>query len=352
MADSTRAEKSGLPPGSLVHVGKAKKHIPKISILDYNKDKFEEKVVKKVEECLPFSKTSTVTWINIDGIHNPQIIEDLGKGFGFHPLLLEDIMNTEQRPKMDDFEDHMFITLKMLTYENGKKQVSTEQISIILGTNFVISFQETEGDMFDLIRKRIRENRGKIRKLGPDYLAYSLLDAIVDHYFVILENFGERIEDLEEESITNPSTETIQSLHRLKREMISLRHHIWPLRDVVSGILRSGSKLFKKYTMMYVRDVYDHTVQVMDSIETFRDVLSGMMDVYLSNISNKMNEIMKVLTIIGTIFFPLTLITGIYGMNFDFMPELRWKYGYFVVIGFMVIVVGFMLHYFRKRKWI
>lgn len=352
MADSTRAEKSGLPPGSLVHVGKTKKHIPKISILDYNKDKFEEKVVKKVEDCLPFSKTSTVTWINIDGIHNPKIIEDLGIGFGFHPLLLEDIMNTEQRPKMDDFEDHMFITLKMLTYESGKKKISTEQISIILGSNFVISFQETEGDMFDLIRKRIRENRGKIRKLGSDYLTYSLLDAIVDHYFVILENFGEQIEDLEEESITTPTPETIRSLHQLKREMISLRHHIWPLRDVISGILRSGNNLFKKYTLMYVRDVYDHTVQVMDSVETFRDVLSGMMDVYLSNISNKMNEIMKVLTIIGTIFFPLTLITGIYGMNFDFMPELHWRYGYFVVIGFMAVVIGFMLYFFRRRKWI
>ena len=350
MANSTRAEKAGLPPGSLVHIGKLKKHIPKISILDYNKDKIEEKVVKNVEECFPFRKTSTVTWINIDGIHNSKIIGDLGKEFGFHPLLLEDIMNTEQRPKMDDFEDHIFITLKLLMYNNS--HINTEQISIIIGTNFVISFQEHEGDIFDPIIKRIRENRGKTRKMGPDYLAYSLLDAVVDHYFVVLERLGEKIEDLEEESITNPHPETIRALHQLKREMISLRRYIWPLRDVISGILRSGSKLIKKTTLIYLRDVYDHTVQVMDSIETFRDILSGMMDVYLSNISNKMNEIMKVLTIIGTIFFPLTLVTGIYGMNFDVMPELRWKYGYFIVLGFMALVAGFMLYYFRKRNWI
>ncbi|MBI2125173.1 magnesium/cobalt transporter CorA [Candidatus Woesearchaeota archaeon] len=350
MANSTRAEKAGLPPGSLVHVGKLKKHIPKIYLIDYNKDKIEEKVVKNVEECFPFRKTSTVTWINIDGIHNSKIIGDLGKEFGFHPLLLEDIMNTEQRPKMDDFEDHIFITLKLLMYNNS--HINTEQISIIIGTNFVISFQEHEGDIFDPIIKRIRENRGKTRKMGPDYLAYSLLDAVVDHYFVVLERLGEKIEDLEEESITNPHPETIRALHQLKREMISLRRYIWPLRDVISGILRSGSKLIKKTTLIYLRDVYDHTVQVMDSIETFRDILSGMMDVYLSNISNKMNEIMKVLTIIGTIFFPLTLVTGIYGMNFDVMPELRWKYGYFIVLGFMALVAGFMLYYFRKRNWI
>ncbi|MBI2581867.1 magnesium/cobalt transporter CorA [Candidatus Woesearchaeota archaeon] len=350
MANSTRAEKAGLPPGSLVHVGKLKKHIPKIYLIDYNKDKIEEKVVKNVEECFPFRKTSTVTWINIDGIHNSKIIGDLGKEFGFHPLLLEDIMNTEQRPKMDDFEDHIFITLKLLMYNN--RHITTEKISIIIGTNFVISFQEHEGDIFDPIIKRIRENRGKTRKMGPDYLAYSLLDAVVDHYFVVLERLGEKIEDLEEESITNPHPETIRALHQLKREMISLRRYIWPLRDVISGILRSGSKLIKKTTLIYLRDVYDHTVQVMDSIETFRDILSGMMDVYLSNISNKMNEIMKVLTIIGTIFFPLTLVTGIYGMNFDVMPELRWKYGYFIVLGFMALVAGFMLYYFRKRNWI
>ena len=295
MANSTRAEKAGLPPGSLVHIGKLKKHIPKIYLLDYNKDKIEEKIVKNVEECFPFRKTSTVTWINIDGIHNPKIIGDLGKEFGFHPLLLEDIMNTEQRPKMDDFEDHIFITLKLLMYNNS--HINTEQISIIIGTNFVISFQEHEGDIFDPIIKRIRENRGKTRKMGPDYLAYSLLDAVVDHYFVVLERLGEKIEDLEEESITNPHPETIRALHQLKREMISLRRYIWPLRDVISGILRSGSKLIKKTTLIYLRDVYDHTVQVMDSIETFRDILSGMMDVYLSNISNKMNEIMKVLTV-------------------------------------------------------
>ena len=333
-----------------MHIGKLKKHKPKISILDYDQNAVEEKVAKKVEDCFPFKQKQTVTWINIDGIHDPKIIEDLGKHFGFHPLLLEDIMNTEQRPKIDDFEDHIFVTLRMIGYD--KKEITTEQISIIIGQNFVISFQEHEGDIFDAIRKRIRENKGKIRKMGPDYLAYSLIDAIVDHYFVVLEKLGDRIEELEEEAIAAPSSETIKEMHRLKRETISLRHFIWPLRDVVNGMLRSGSKLIKKTTSIYLRDVYDHTVQVMDTVETFRDILSGTMDLYLSNISNRMNEIMKVLTIMGTIFIPLTFVTGVYGMNFDFMPELRWKYGYFAVLGSMSVVAGFMLYYFRRRKWI
>ncbi len=350
MANSTRSEKAGLPPGTLMHIGKTKKHRPKISILDYDQTAFEEKVAKNVEECFPFRKKPTVTWINIDGIHDPKIIADLGEHFGFHPLLLEDIMNTEQRPKTDDFEDHIFVTLKMISYAN--KHIVTEQISIIIGTNFVISFQEHEGEIFNSLRKRIRENKGKIRKMGPDYLAYSLIDAVVDYYFVVLEKLGDRIEELEEEAIAYPNSETIREMHQLKRETISLRHSIWPLREVLSGLLRSESKIIKKTTSIYLRDVYDHTVQVMDTVETFRDVLSGTMDMYLSNISNRMNEIMKVLTIMGTIFIPLTFITGVYGMNFDIMPELRWKYGYFAVLGLMSLVIVIMLLYFRRKKWI
>ncbi len=349
MATSARSEKAGLPPGTLMHIGEEKKHTPKISILDYNEIKFEEKIAKNVEECFPFRRKKSVTWINIDGVHDPAIIQDIGKHFGFHYLLLEDIMNNEQRPKIETFEDHIFVILKMLTYE--KKEISTEQISIIIGKNFVISFQETEGDIFGPIRKRIRENKGKLRKRGPDYLAYSLIDAIVDHYFAVLEKLEEQIEDVEE-TINRPTAETIKIMHHLKRQTISLQRSIWPLREVVSGMMRSESIILKKTTAIYLRDVYDHTIQIMDTIETFRDILAGMMEVYLFSLSNKTNEIMKVLTIIGTIFIPLTFITGIYGMNFDFMPALSWEYGYYAVMIGMLLIVIFLLFYFRKRRWI
>lgn len=346
---SARSEKAGLPPGTLMHIGKAQQHTPKISIIDYDPNNFQEKVAQQVEECFPFRRKKSITWINIDGIHDPKIIHDIGEHFGFHYLLLEDIMNNEQRPKIETFEDYIFIILKMLTYKDG--EVVTEQISIIIGKNFVISFQESEGDIFDPIRRRIRENKGKLRKRGPDYLAYSLIDAIVDHYFAVLEKLEEEIEEVEE-TITRPTPQTIQIMHQLKREIISLQRSIWPLREVVSGMIRSESALLKKTTTIYLRDVYDHTIQVMDTIETFRDILSGMMEVYLFSVSNRTNEIMKVLTIIGTIFIPLTFITGVYGMNFDFMPVLNWEYGYYIVMIGMLVIVIFLLMYFRKRRWI
>ena len=349
MVTSARSEKAGLPPGTLMHIGEEKEHIPKISIIDYNEKKCEEKIAQTVEECFPFRQKKSVTWINIDGIHDSKIIHDIGEHFGFHYLLLEDIMNNEQRHKIETFEDHIFIILKMLNYE--KKEVVTEQISIIIGKNFVISFQESEGDIFDPIRKRIRENKGKLRKRGPDYLAYSLIDAIVDHYFAVLEKLEEQIEDVEE-TIHRPNAETIKIMHQLKRQTISLQRSIWPLREVVSGMMRSESVILKKTTAIYLRDVYDHTIQIMDTIETFRDILSGMMEVYLFSLSNKTNEIMKVLTIIGTIFIPLTFITGVYGMNFDFMPALSWEYGYYAVMIGMLSIVIFLLLYFRKRRWI
>ena len=349
MVTSARSEKAGLAPGTLMHIGEAKKHTPKISILDYNEEKFEEKIAKTAEECFPFRKKPTVTWINIDGIHDANIIEGLGKQFGFHSLLLEDIMNNEQRPKIDDFDsDHLFVILKMLTY--AKKEIVTEQISIIIGNNFVISFQETEGDIFDPIRKRIRENKGKLRKRGPDYLAYSLIDAIVDHYFAVLEKLEEEIETLED-SITRPTAGTIKATHQLKREIILLRRSIWPLREVIGGMMRSESDLIKKNTAIYLRDVYDHTIQIMDTIEAFRDILYGMLEVHLASISNKMNEIMKVLTVIGTIFIPLSFITGLYGMNFD-MEVYHWKYGSFAVMSGMLIIIISLLYYFRKKRWI
>ncbi|VVB52012.1 Cobalt/magnesium transport protein CorA [uncultured archaeon] len=352
MHKKKRSIKTGLPPGSLIHIGERKAERVRIRILDYDENQFEEKEAKTIEECFPFKDKPTTTWINIDGLHQVDIIEKIGKKFDFHPLLLEDILNTEQRPKIEDFETHIYIVLKMLYYDDKTNEITSEQISIIFGHNFVISFQEKEGDIFDPVRERIRTGKGRTRKMGPDYLSYSLMDFIVDSYFSILEKMGENIEDVEETMITDPKPATLHGIHSLKRKMISLRKSVWPLRDVLSALERSDSLLIREPTRIYLKDVYDHTIQVIDTVETYRDVLSGMLDVYLSSISNKMNEIMKVLTIIATIFIPLTFIAGVYGMNFEFMPELRWRWGYPAIWAVMICVGISMLVYFRKKKWI
>lgn len=347
-----RSTKTGLPPGALIHIGEKKTELAKIKILDYDENQFDEIEAKTIEECFPFKEKPTITWINIDGLHQVDIIEKIGKNFDFHPLLLEDILNTEQRPKIEVFENYIYIVLKMLYYNDNIKKINSEQVSIIFGQNYVISFQEREGDVFNPIRDRIRTGKGRIRKMGADYLAYTLMDAIVDNYFTILEKIGEDIEDVEESMITNPTPETLHAIHLLKRKMISLRKSVWPLREVVSALERSESSLIRDPTRIYLKDVYDHTIQVIDTVETFRDMLSGMLDVYLSSISNKMNEIMKVLTIIATIFIPLTFIAGVYGMNFENMPELKWDWGYRVVWFVMLLIGISMLAYFRKKKWL
>lgn len=345
------SRKAGLPPGSLVHIGKKTDKV-RISIIDYDKTQFNEKTVKKVEECFPFKKKPTVTWINIDGVHDTEVIEKIGKHFGIHPLVLEDIVNTGQRPKVENLDDYIFIVLKMLDYDEKGMEIKSEQVSLILGSNFVISFQEREGDVFDPIRKRVRNGKGRVRKMGTDYLTYALMDTVIDNYFLILERLGESLESLEEKLITNPEPETLQTIHKMKRETIFLRKSVWPLREVISGLERSESSLIKKVTKIYIRDVYDHTIQVIDTVETFRDLVSGMLDTYLSSVSNKMNEVMKVLTIIATIFIPLTFIAGIYGMNFEYMPELGWVWGYFSVWFIMVVIALSMVFYFKRKMWL
>jgi len=347
-----RIEKAGLPPGTLVHVGEKKVGKVRIIVIDYDESYFEEREVKSIEDCLPFKDKPNVTWINIDSVNQLDIIEKIGEHFNIHPLVLEDIVNTGQRPKMEDFVDYIFITLKMLHYSDDQKETKAEQVSFLLGSNYVISFQENEGDVFDPIRERIRADKGRIRKMGADYLAYALMDAVVDNYFTILEKLSDRIENFEEELVVNPTPETLQAIHRLKREMIFLRKSVWPLREVINRLERWESSLINKSISIYLRDVYDHTIQVIDAIETFRDVLSGMLDIYLSSVSNRMNEVMKVLTIIATIFIPLTLIAGIYGMNFRFMPELEMPLGYPIILLSMFFVGMLMVAYFRKKKWL
>ena len=348
---------SGLPPGALIHIGDKKTEKIKITFFDYSLEKFEEKVVQKVEDCFSLKKTPTISWINIDGLHKIDVIEKIGNCFDIHPLVLEDILNTDQRPKMEDLEDYIFLVLKMLSYNKDKHQINSEQESLVLGRSFVISFQESIGDVFDNVRDRIRKGKGRIRKMGADYLAYSIIDAIVDNYFVILEKIGEKVEETEEELISNPNPKTLQQIYNLKGEMIYLRKSVWPLREVISGMQRSGSRLIKSTTDIYLRDLYDHTIQVIDNIETFRDMFSGMLEMYLSSVSNKLNEIMKILTIFSAIFIPLSFITGIYGMNFDTkspfnMPELGWYFGYPIVLAIMFGVIVILLVFFKKKKWI
>ena len=346
-----KSEKIGSPPGTIVHIGNKRGEKTKITIVDYNGEQFQEKEVKTVKECCPYKEKPTITWINIDGVHEEKIIEELGKIYNFHPLILEDIVDTDQRPKIKDFGDYIFIILKMLYCNKKGNAIRVEQVSLILGKNYVISFQEREGDVFSFIRERIRNNIGRIRKLGADYLVYSLIDAIVDNYFTIIERLDEKIENLEDKIIIQPNPSNVQAIHKLKRDLIFLRKSVWPLREVINFLEKGESPLVLESTHIYLRDVYGHTIQVMDTVETLRDVISGILDIYLSSINTRMNEIMKMLTIIATIFIPLTFITGIYGMNFQYMPEIKWFWGYPVVLSIMVAIGIGMLIYFKRKKW-
>jgi magnesium transporter len=348
-----RSKKSWMDPGTLVHIGEKAVDITGITVIDYNEGELREETLLKIEECFLLKDRPTVTWINLEGIHDIHLIEKLGTCYEIHPLTLEDILNTDQRPKIDDMENYIFIVLKMLHCNNQGTNIVSEQVSLILGSNFVISFQEgIKGDVFEPLRQRIRGSKGKIRKMGADYLAYAMLDGIVDNYFAVLEKLGEQIELLEEEVVTDPRPETLQKIHYLKREMLYIRRCIWPLREVIAALAKRESELIKESTEIYLRDVYDHVVQIIDTIETFREMLSSMLDIYLSSLSNRMNQVMKVLTIIATIFIPLTFLAGLYGMNFKYMPELEWHWGYPLVLAIMLSVVCIMMFFFKKRNWL
>jgi magnesium transporter len=347
-----RSKKSGLPPGTLIHIGAKKTEEPKITLIDYDESRVQEREIKAIEECFLFKEQPTVTWIDVDGLHQVDILQKLGDCYHFHPLVMEDILNTDQRPKMEDYGDYLYIVVRMLSIHGKGNRIESEQVSLILGSNFVLSFQENEGDVFDPIRDRIRSGKGRLRKMGADFLAYSLVDTVVDNYFIILEKLGERVELLEEELVANPKTQTLREIQSLKREMIFLRKAVWPLREVIAGLEREESTLIQKPTRLYLRDVYDHTIQVIDTIETLRDMLSGMLDIYLSSVSNKLNSVMKVLTIITTVFMPLTFLAGVYGMNFKHMPELRWRWSYPALWLIMIGIGVSMVVYFRKKKWL
>ena len=346
-----RLKKIGTPPGTLIYTGLIGDGEIGIDLIEYNENNFSETKIKDIKKLAAIRESPHVSWIDVTGLHKTEIIEAIGKIFGLHQLVLEDILNINQRPKLEDYDNYLFIVVKMLTYNETDAQIYSEQVTFILGKNFVITFQEKAGDVFEIIRQRLRTAKGRIRKMNADYLAYALIDTIVDQYFIILEKIGENIENIEDELISDPDKDTLLKIHKLKSQLISLRKSVWPLREVISRAERLESLLFRESTAVFLRDLYDHTIQVIDNVETFRDMVSGMLDIYLSSVSNKMNEVMKVLTIIATIFIPLTFIVGVYGMNFDFMPELRWHWGYPAVMLFMFVLGVLMILYFKKKKW-
>jgi magnesium transporter len=352
------SKKIGLKPGSVVYVGKARTEDVHIDVIDYNDSEHIEKRIADAEECFPFKDSPTITWINVDGIHKPELVEKLGHHFGMHPLVLEDIVNTGQRPKMEDAGDFVFIVMKMLYSDKEGDGLKAEQVSVLFGKNWVITFQETGEDVFDLVRQRIKKTIPRVRFMSADYLAYALVDAVVDHYFIALEETGEKIEALEDEIAERPKPESLGTIRELKKQLIFMRKAVWPLREVIGGLERAESKLIKESTEPYLRDLYEHTIQVIDTVETFRDMVSGLLDLYHTGVSNRMNEIMKVLTIIATIFIPLGFLAGVYGMNFETgvspfnMPELGFRFGYLTFWFAVVVIAVGLLWFFRRKKWL
>ncbi len=345
------ATKAGSAPGTVVHIGEKKLDKPLITLIRYNQQSSDKDHFENIDNLKTINE-NYINWINIDGIHAP-LIEKLGKKFNLHPLVLEDVANTFQRPKFEDYQDHLFIVIKMLSWDQQNTRINTEQVSIIITDNSVISIQEQTGDVFDQVRERIKTDRGRIRKMPPDYLAHCLIDSVVDNYFFILEKLGEKIETLEQKLFIDPHEETVIDIHSIKRELILLRKSIWPLRELINTLQKSESKILTQEVNVYFANIYDHTIQIIDTIESFRDMTSGMLDIYLSAISNKMNAVMKVLTIIATIFIPLSFIAGVFGMNFQNMPELKisWMYplGFWAFIALITLT---MLIFFKRKKWL
>jgi len=347
-----KKSKLGLAPGSLVFTGEQKMAQVDISILNYSEEHCEELKPKSIAEVISTIKTfKGVTWINIDGLHDEKSIEEICTYLEIHKLSMEDILSVNQRPKLEEYPDYLQAFIKMITINQADETVDYEQISFLLKGNILVTFQEKTGDIFDSVRKRIKEAKGLIRKKEADYLLYALLDLVIDHYFMIIDNFSEKLEDLETELLENPDKNTLNRLHLLRRETLLLRRTVYPIREMISRFEKLDEPLISANIKVFTRDLYDHTIVVIENIEVLRDMTAGLLDLYMNTVSNKMNEIMKVLTIMASIFIPLTFIAGVYGMNFNNMPELQFKYGYFVVLGIMFSVLMTMLIYFKKKKW-
>ena len=349
----THRKKAGSAPGTVVFVGDQKTEKSSTSALQYGPDLLLEGDVTAGTLSVSRQEMKNVAWLDVVGVHDTGLLESIGNHFSIHPLTLEDIANTGQRPKVEEFETYLYMVLKMMDYDVVERKIQSEQVSLVLGPDFLITFQEKPGDVFEPVRERIRRGKGKIRGRGADYLAYALLDTIVDHYYTILERIGDDIETLEEELIANESNKTtLNDVHRLRREVLFLRREIWPLREMVSKLGKGDFELIQPSTHLFLTDVHDHVIQILDTIESYRDMLASLLDLYLSTISNRMNEVMKVLTMIATIFIPITFVAGLYGMNFEHMPELHWRWGYLGVWGIFVFIAVAMVLYFKKKRWI
>jgi len=346
------AEKAGLPPGELVHVGEVFADEALTSLVDYSKAAVVEQKVHSIDDILRYEGTDTVTWVNVEGLKNVELIKAIGQHFDIHPLVLEDILNTNQRPKFEDYENYLFIVLKGLFYTEGTFNINHEQVSILVLEKFIFTFKEKQDDLFTPVKQRLKNSKGRLRNLGADYLTYVILDTIVDQYFVLGDLLEEEIESIEDALLSNPTTETLSSIQHVRKELVFVRKSVSPMRELLKAIQRSESTLIHEKTEIYYRDVYDHIIRNIEIIESYRDLISSMQDIYISSVSNKMNDIMKVLTVFASIFIPLTFIAGIYGMNFEYMPELKWKWAYPALLMFFAVISLSLLVYFKKKKWL
>ncbi|MBA2483070.1 MAG: magnesium/cobalt transporter CorA [Nitrosomonas sp.] len=350
---SNASEKLGFPPGSLIHVGEILEPITKISVINYNKETLEEREIQSIDEVFQYKDSDTITWVIIEGLTNVEFIERIGAIFGIHQLVLEDILNTHQRTKLEEHDDYLYIVLKSLVPEDNHFSITYEQISLLVLKNFVFAFKEKKDELFVPVVQRIKTGNGRFRSLGSDYLTYAILDTVVDQYFVMIDSLDEAISSLEDNLLSSePTKNIIYTIQILRREIITIRRNISPTRELMSGLLRSESELIDEKTQLYLRDVSDHAIRVMEMVESYRDILSGLIDIYVSSVSNKLNEIMKVLTVFASIFIPLTFLAGIYGMNFDYMPELKWKWAYPTLWIIFITIPIVLIFYFKKKKWL
>lgn len=347
-----RKRKTGLPPGSLIHVGDIKIARPEISLMEYDAAQLLERKFQSIDELRHYQSSKSTLWLNVYGLHEPDVLADIGRRFNLHPLVMEDVLHTEQRPKVDDYGDYLYLVTHFFAYDPETMRLSSDQVSIVIGRNFVLTFQERPTGCFDPIRERLRSDKGQIRKYAADYLAYSLLDAVVDRYFVVLDQLSERIESLEDDVVERVSPGIMRMIHHFKRETLALRRAVWPLRDVLNTLQRGDAHFFTAETLIYLRDVYDHTVHIIESLEATRDLVAGLLDIYLSSVSNRVNLEVRVLTVITTIFMPATLISGIFGMNFHSMPLLDLHDGFFLALGLMFVVALVMAVVFWRRRWL
>ena len=341
-----------MPPGTLVHVGNVLETETTITLFDYNKDEIVEKTIDAIDELAEYKAKETVTWVVVEGLSNVELIESIGQPFNIHPLVLEDILNAHQRPRFEEAEEYLYIVLKSMSLEKEQFSVNYEQISILLLENFVFTFKEKKDELFLPLYKRLQNNKSRLRNEGSDFVAYTVLDIIVDMNFALLDSLDLLTDAIEDELLSNPTSETLVTIQQTKRELIYIRKSVSPLRELLTAIMRSDTALIHKKTFVYFRDVYDHAIHIIDEIESYRDILTGLLDIYISSVSNKMNEVMKVLTVYATIFIPLTFITGVYGMNFQYMPELTWKWAYPAIWVVFILFTLLSLLYFKKKKWI